>query len=271
MIIDRTIDFLKSQLGDKWNEISFADIRIGLYLTAVKLSDGSAGVATTIHDTEKICKRENRRYGEFSPLQIKGRKVADMFAESNGNHIMESLRLATLNALSSGWISGSNHKLHRHTDPIDLLDLNGRKNIVIVGAFQSYIRKILGTQHTLHVLELEKEALTPEQQHLYVPAADAQQLIPAADMVIMTGMTLVNNTMDGLLDLITDRQQVVVTGPSSSIVPDVLFAHKVDIIGATLVTDAGKLLDLVSEAGAGYHLFHYCADKVSIVKVPHAY
>ncbi len=268
MILDKTIHFLKSQLGDQWNEISFADVRIGLYLTAVHLSDGTAGVATTIHDTNKICRKENRRYGEFSPLQIKGRKVADMFAENNGNHITESLRLATLNALSSGWIKNSKHQLHRHTDPVDLLDISGSKNIVIVGAFQSYIRKILGTENTLHVLELEKEALTPEQQHLYVPAADAQQVIPAADMVVITGMTLVNNTIDGLLDLITDRQQVVVTGPSSSIVPDVLFAHKVDIIGATLVTDADKLLDLVSEAGAGYHLFHYCAEKVSIVKAP---
>lgn len=268
MILDRTIHFLKSQLGDKWNEISFADVSIGLYLTAVRLSDGSAGVATTIHDTEKICRKENRRFGEFSPLQIQRRKVADMFAETKSNHIMESLRLATLNALSSGWISSSNHKLYRHTDPIDLLDLNGRRNIVIVGAFQSYIRKIMSTRNTLHVLELEKEALAPEQQHLYVPAADAHLVIPKADIVILTGMTLVNNTMDGLLELITDRQQVVVTGPSSSIVPDVLFAHKVDIIGATLVTDAGKLLDLASEAGAGYHLFHYCADKVSIVKAP---
>lgn len=270
MIIDKAIAYLTTHLGNQWHDISIDDVSIGLYLTAVRLSDGSAGVATTIHDRQKICKKENRRYGEFSPLQIKGRKVADMFAEKQGNHIMESLRLATLNALSAGRLRSGSHILHRHTDPIDLLDLEGSKNIVIVGAFQTYIRKIMSTRNTLHVLELEKEALTPEQQHLYVPAADARMVIPAADIVILTGMTLVNNTLDGLLELITDRQQVVVTGPSSSIVPDVLFANKVDIIGATLITDAVRLLDLASEAGAGYHLFHYCADKVSIVKAPHA-
>jgi uncharacterized protein len=270
MIINKTIEFLKSRHLNKWDGLSLADVRMGLYLTAVKLSDGSAGVASTMPCLEKQCKKENRRYDAFSPLQIKGRKVADMFAETKGNHMMESLRMATLNALSSHHITNGKHTVHKHTDPIDLLDLGSRKKIVIVGAFQSYIRKVLATGNTLHVLELDRDALTSEQQCLYVPAADAHSVIPAADIVIMTGMTLVNHTLDGLLELLTDRQQVVVTGPSSSIVPDVLFAHKVDIIGATLITDPGKLLDLVSEAGAGYHLFHYCAEKVSIVRSLHA-
>ncbi len=266
MIIDETIDFLKSQIGNLWAEISFVDVRIGLYLTAVRLSDGSTGVATTIHGSDAICKKENRRYGDFSPLHIKGRKVADMFAQTKGNQIMESLRLATLNALSSGRLRHSNHTLYKNTDPIDLLDLDGSKHIVIVGAFQSYIRNILQTDNTLKVVELNREALTAEQQHLFVPVMDTHFVIPQADIVILTGMTLVNNTLDGLLELITEKQQVVVTGPSSSIVPDVLFANKVNIIGATLINDGDKLMELVSEAGAGYHLFRYCAEKVSIVK-----
>lgn len=266
MIIDKAIAFLTNHFDEHWPEIIIEDVRIGLYLTAVRLSDGSAGVATTLHGNDKICKKENRRYGDFSPLQIRGRKMSEMFAEKPGNHIMESLRLATLNALSAGRLRHGKHILHRNTDPIDLLDLEGSKNIVIVGAFQSYIRKILHTSNTLAVVELERDALTSEQQHLFVPAKDAHMVIPAADIVMLTGMTLVNNTLDALLELITEKQQVVVTGPSSSIVPDVLFANKVNIIGATLITDGDKLMELVSEAGAGYHLFRYCAEKVSIVK-----
>lgn len=266
MIIDKAITFLISHFGDQWHDIIIEDARIGLYLTAVRLSDGSAGVATTLHDTEKVCKKENRRFGEFSPLHIKGQKVADMFAATQGNHLMESLRLATLNALSSGRLRNGNHSLHRNTDPIDLLDLDGNKHILIVGAFQSYIRKVLQTRNRLKVVELDRDALTSGQQHLFVPAKDAHLVIPQADIVMLTGMTLVNNTLDALLELITDNQQVVVTGPSSSIVPDVLFASKVNIIGATMITDADILMELVSEAGAGYHLFRYCAEKVSIVK-----
>ena len=250
--------------GRLWPGISIADLRIGLYLTAVKLSDGSAGVATTLENPVKHCKKENRRFGAFSPMHIRGQKVADLFAHSDHNPVFDSLRMATLNALSSQWIANGSHPLHLDTDPIDLLDLSGSKHIVVVGAFQSYIRKILPTKNKLAVVELRRDALTHDQQHLFVPAADAQQVVPGADVVILTGMTLVNNTFDKLLELITEGQEVIVTGPSSSILPDVLFAKGVTAIGATLITDADKLLELAGQAGAGYHLFHYCARKVTI-------
>ncbi len=243
-----------------------ADLRIGLYLTAVKLSDGSAGVATTLENPVRHCKKEDRRFGHFSPMHIKGQKVADLFSNPNSNPVSDSLRMATLNALSSHWITNGKHQLQFDTDPIDLLDLDDSRHIVLIGAFQSYIRKILPTKNNLAVVELRKEALTAEQQHLFVPAADAHLVVPKADVVILTGMTLVNKTLDKLLELVTKGQEVIVTGPSSSILPDVLFANGVTTIGATMITDADKLLELAGQAGAGYHLFHYCARKVTIKK-----
>lgn len=266
MIIDQALKNISGRLGKKWPDMLIADLRIGLYLTAVKLSDGSAGVATTLENPVKHCKKENRRFGDFSPMHIKGQKVADLFAHADHNPVSDSLRLATLNALSSQWITNGNHRLHFDTDPIDLLDLSGSKHIVVVGAFQSYIRKILPTKNKLTVVELRRDALTHDQQHLFVPAADAHRVVPGADVVILTGMTLVNNTLDKLLELVTEGQEVVVTGPSSSILPEVLFANGVSTIGATLITDADKLLELAGQAGAGYHLFHYCARKVTIKK-----
>ncbi len=264
MIIDKAISFLRNAKDSNWDQVVFEDVCIGTYLTAVKLSDGSAGVATTIQGKVKSCRKDQRRFGPFSPGKIKGSRVSDFFELQNDDPIMESLRMATLNALSSGWTLQGGYKIHRNTDPIEILPLDKRNRIVLVGAFQSYIRKIRETQNELLVLELQESALFEDQKHLFVPAEEAKQILPDADIVIMTGMTMVNHTFEGLLEHLSEKQTVVVTGPSSNIAPQVLFEHKVSMIGATMITDADRLLQLAGEAGAGYHLFHYCAEKITV-------
>ncbi|MDR4988838.1 MAG: DUF364 domain-containing protein [Bacteroidales bacterium] len=266
-IIKSAIDFLIAELGEQWHEMLISEVRVGPFLTAVKLSDGSAGVSSTLSNTAEHCNKKDRRFGEFSPLYFRGRKLTDLFVSAPDNHIVDSLRMASLHALSAAFFHRGRHKLHRDTDPIDLIDLEQTKSIVVVGAFQSYIRRILPTKNKLSVLELRKDALTPDQQHLFVPAHDARSVLADADVVILTGMTLLNGTLGELLDMITGEQLVIITGPSGSIVPDVLFQNKIDLIGATLVTKPEVLMDLVGEAGSAYHLFHYCARKITMSRV----
>jgi uncharacterized protein len=264
MIIQQTLDFLRSHDGERMDSLVVEDVRIGPYLTAVKLSDGSAGVASTLSDNSSHCHRNKRRFGEFSPLHIRHRHVTDLLLSDDKPPLMRSLQLAALNALSAPWIENGAHRVYYDTDPVDMLDLGEGKQIVMVGAFLSYIRKLVAGNHSLKVLEFSSDALAPEHRALFVSSEKASEVIPDADLVIITGMTLLNQTADELLGMTGRHQQVVVTGPSGGIIPDVLFDRNVGLIGATLVTDADRLLDLVGEAGAGYHLFHYCARKICI-------
>jgi uncharacterized protein len=114
-------------------------------------------------------------------------------------------------------------------------------------------------------LELNENALSSDQKQFFVPANMYAEILPASDIIIITGLTLVNNTIDDLLSSVSSEAQVIVTGPSSSIIPDILFENKVNIIGATRITDYDLLLSIAGEAGAGFHLFKYCAKKICIV------
>jgi uncharacterized protein (DUF4213/DUF364 family) len=136
----------------------------------------------------------------------------------------------------------------------------------MVGAFQSYMRKIAGTNNKLYVLEMNEKALATDQKKFYVPASEYDKILPDSDVVIITGQTLVNRTIDDLLSAISPGTQVIVTGPSGNILPDILFANKVSIIGAIRITDPDILFDIVSEGGTGFHLFEYCARKICILK-----
>jgi len=209
--------------------------------------------------------KKDRDFGEFSPSKIAGRRVADLFETEKSSGIIDTLRIASLNAISSRMIAEGHYNILENADPIDLIDLDGKKNITLVGAFKSYIAKIAATGNHLSVLELDEDALTGEQKQYYVPAREYGKVLPGSDIVIITGLTLVNNTIDGLLSAIAPGTLVIVTGPSSSLIPDVLFSHRVNIIGATQVTDPGMLFTVAGEAGAGYHLFRYCAKKICII------
>jgi uncharacterized protein len=264
-IIEQTYDLVKSRYSDQIKNLTISDLRIGIYLTVVRLSDNSYGASATIVDNQPFCTKSNRNFGDFTPLKFRGQKVTDILETTGQTAILSSVRIAVLNAISSKLILCGNYKVIEECDPIQLLDLASEKTITIVGAFYSYIRKISDTGNKLFVLEMNEDALASEYKKFFVPAKDYMSILPASDIVIITGQTLVNQTIDDLLKTISPGTQVIVTGPSSSILPDILFANKVGIIGSVRITKPDILFDIVSEGGSGFHLFEYCAKKICIL------
>lgn len=265
MISDETYNLLKTKFKNKIENLKIADVRLGIHLSAVKLSDDSYGIAATMHDSESHCIKKNRDFDDFTPTHIKGQKVSDLFEIQKKSNITDTLKIAVLNAISSTLILNGNYKTIENADPIELIDISPQKTITIVGAFQSYIQKISETDNKLYVLELNEKALKDEHRKYYVPANEFDSVIKISDIVIITGLTLVNHTIDSLLSSVLPHTKVIVTGPSSSIIPDVLFDKKVNIIGATRITNPDLLFTIVSESGSGYHLFKYCAQKICII------
>jgi uncharacterized protein len=265
MIIGQTYQYLKTHYGRRMEGLFISDVRIGRCLTAVRLSDNSSGVSATLLDDHSHCAKSDRDFGDFSPLKIRGAKVCNLIETEKVSNSILTLKIAVLNAVSSEIISSGKYKVLENYDPIDLLDLGSGKTITIVGAFHSYIQKA-ATNNKLYVLELNEKALAPEQKQYYVPANEYKKVLSGSDIVIITGLTLVNNTIDGLLSAVDKKTEVVVTGPSASIIPDILFENNVSIIGATQITDPEILFDVVSEGGTGFHLFKYCARKICILK-----
>lgn len=267
-MIERTLSILTSRFGYRLEDIVIEDVCIGVFLTAVHLSNGAYGLASTqINRGRRHRYRDKRDLGPFTPFQIRGQRISELFAGETPPRVGDSLRVAVLNALSAAVMTPENYHILENKDPFDLLDLaSGGKTVTVVGAFQSYIRKLKETANRLQVLELNPDAFQPEDRQYYVPAAEAPRILPASDIVIITGSATVNHSLEGLLDLIPAETTVVVTGPTSSYVPDALFEKNVDFIGATRITDPQKMMQMVGEAASGYYLFRYCAEKIVVAR-----
>jgi uncharacterized protein (DUF4213/DUF364 family) len=265
MIVDETIDLLKTKYRENIEHLFIKEVRIGVCLTAVVLSDNSIGISSTSSCIDHDNSHKSRDFGAFSPGNIAGKAIIELLENQKKTCYFDSLKIAVLNAVSSRFFSNSAYEILPKTDPIDILDLNSNKTITVVGAFQSYIKKIACTNSKLFVLELNENAFKDEDKKYYVPADEFKKVVPLSDILIITGLTLVNNTLDKLLSSAKPQSQIIITGPSSSLLPDVLFAKKVNMIGAVRITDPEQALKLVSEGAAAYHLFRYCAEKICIL------
>jgi uncharacterized protein (DUF4213/DUF364 family) len=266
MIIQETYDLLKNRYADVFKNTTIEKVVIGIYFTAVKLSSGFAGMAKTEIDRH-CCNsyKHKRNYGEFSPGKISGQRILDLFEKAENTDVMNNIRLAVLNAVSAEIISRSKYNVVEDKDPVELIDLSGNKNICIVGAFQSYINKIAETKNKLFVLELNEDAFDENQKQFYVSAEKYAETFSKSDIIIISGATLANQTLDDLLVKVPEHAQTILVGPSSSLVPDILFNHNVNIIGSTKILDPEQMFKLISEGGTGYHMFNCCAKKICII------
>ena len=116
------------------------------------------------------------------------------------------------------------------------------KRVAIVGHFP-FIHRVRKYSKDLWVIEKNpKEGDFDE--------AEAENLIPGADVVAITGTALTNHTLEYLLDLCDSRAYVVLLGDSAPLSP-MLFDYHVDAVSGTKVVDPTLALRCISE-GANF-------------------
>ncbi len=141
-----------------------------------------------------------------------------------------SLGLAALNSLMDP--KGENVNVHEYI----LRQAPGR-TVTCVGRFPFY-PEIVKTAARSYLLELE-----PREDEL--PSFAAEEVIPESDLVIITGTSLINKTMQRLLEL-SRNGTAVVLGPSTPM-SEVLFDFGANVIAGVRVTDREKLFLSLSQ------------------------
>jgi len=125
----------------------------------------------------------------------------------------------------------------------DLIAQKGKdKRVAIVGHFPfiPMLRKIV---EKLWVIEKN-----PQEGDL--AEAEAENFLPRADMVAITGTAITNHTIDRLLEICDPKAYVIVLGDTAPLSP-LLFDFNIDAIAGTKVVDAELVLRCVSE-GANF-------------------
>ena len=121
----------------------------------------------------------------------------------------------------------------------DLLAKKGEgKKVAIVGHFP-FVPRLSKAVKELWVIEKN-----PREGD--VPEAEAENIIPQADIVGITGTAFTNHTLEHLLELCNPNAYVVILGGTAPLSP-VLFDYGIGAISGTKVIDSDVVLRCVSQ------------------------
>lgn len=269
MILDETAALLRRLLGKDLSGLRVERAVVGVYFSAVKLSDGSGGMASTPPDL-KAAHRSRRGGNEPGrkppPGALAGLRAAALLEEESTDPVRYSLKVAALAALSSRFLTAKRYKLFPGRDALDLLGPFAGARVVMVGAFTSYIKRLKKARAAkISVLELNRQALATGDRKYFAPAAKAAQVMKASDIIIITGASITNGTVDPLLRRLPAGAKTAIVGPTGSFLPDAFFEKGVTMVSGAQIYDADRALDLLSQGARAHHLYGTCARKINLL------
>jgi len=217
---------LVDELIDSVDDIPAEDLRVGKRYTAAKVN-GKIGLAYSFGSR---CTEAEARKGLL--------RSKDLCKASVGAAVLNAL----LPLVKYRKLNVFEHILniaHRY------------KKIGVVGRFP-FINELRKINSNVLVFELE-----PKEGEL--PATLEDELLPDCDMVVITGTSLVNHTLEKLLRL--SRGYTFVIGPTTPLSP-LLFDYGADLIAGVRVIDE-RILDIVKKGG-GTKEFKTCTEDVIV-------
>jgi uncharacterized protein len=272
-ILGETLVAIDDILGCDLDRITVERVVVGLFFTGVKLDNGVAGVCATPLKTipEAVCCPSSARAMPFSG-KLRGRPAGELAREAlRGESIRRAVGIATLNALAECcWRRRPSPGvvLHAGVDAFDAAEIRPGDKVVVVGAFVPFLKELKRRQQPFLVLEQDPATLKAEELPFFRPAEQAASTVPRADVLLITGSTLVNATLEDLLALARPEARVAVIGPTVGMLPDAFLARGANVLGCVRITEPDAFLDLLAEGGSGYHFFGRAAEKIVLLRRP---
>jgi len=243
-IIDEALALIRDKIPNL-REICVSKVCIGLGYTGVKLDTGHIGVChSLLNELALGCCQMVKRAGTLADSP-----ATELSSSAKSWDMSESIvGVATLNALSQM-----------------VLDKEKEKYLITEGNFMDYMVNKIGKKDTVALvgcIEPFTEILRKKARHLYIfernptlfdeqmlPDTACEEFLPKADIVIVTGSSIANKTIDHVLGLSQGAKEIGVVGPSAGLIPNPLFKRGVTIIGSIKAVNADRLLQIIAEGG----------------------
>ena len=270
-ILQSTAQLVKQKLSAEFEKLTIDRLVVGLFFSGVKLSNGAGGVSyTPVKDIPQAVCCPSSAGRIFDPLKINGIPVAEVLtALTSREPIKTAIAIATLNALSAiCWERGltDNYRIQVNTDAVDVVRMPAENSVAVVGAFVPILRKLKDRRGQWWVIEQDAQTLKGDEMDHFIPADQSEKTISAADVLIVTGVTLVNHTLEPILKAARPGAEIAVIGPTASMLPAALFARGARVVGGVWVKKPDELLDVLAAGGSGYHFFDKLAPRIVIEK-----
>ncbi|MFP3208517.1 MAG: DUF364 domain-containing protein [Nitrososphaeria archaeon] len=247
MILEEVLEELRGAGGGR-----VARAVVGLGYTIVVMEDGSAGLShTPTEDAAHEC--------ENNPMagRVAGAAWEDVARLAMSDHpVLSALGVAALNAAASRLAAG-----YARGDLMDHLRVRRGDRVCMVGYVPAIARGAREAGAEVTVFEF-RSVDDPG----YRPWWASEVLMGRCDVAVLSGATLVNKTLDRLLELSSRARIRAIVGPTTVMAPSTFSRHGVDLLAGTRVLDADLASRIIAEGGGTRTLYSAgAAEKVVAV------
>jgi hypothetical protein len=210
------------------------EVRIGVSYTAIMLDTASTGLAAVMRDN----------MGSHCTVVPKAGALAGMQASelltyltNSRNSVEKALGLATANAILSTCAPCD------ESDTLTLMHLSPKDHVVMIGFFGPLVSRIKQTGAELTIIEINKDL--PEA----VSFESRGDRLKTSTVAIITATSILNNTLEAILNDLENLRWVCILGPSTPVCRDIFKGTPVTHLGGSVVLDSERVMQIVSEGG----------------------
>ncbi|MFT5132070.1 MAG: hypothetical protein ACI9SC_000533 [Gammaproteobacteria bacterium] len=168
---------------------------------------------------------------------------------SSTNEADRSLGLAAINAISQFVFRRADFRLTRPLDSMGELEVVPGDHVGMVGYFPSLVRRLREQNVRLTVIERKTKFI--QNDAMLKVTLDAKELL-SCNKVLSTATTLLNDSIDEMLEYTLSAELVIIIGPTAGFFPDPLFKRGVSVVGGSEIVDAEMAISkLTNEQGLG--------------------
>jgi len=214
-------------------------IQIGLLYTAVQLENGKAGVAFSF--PRQGCGPSLTGGG----IGLKERPAVEIVHSLGSKNLSDSsIALSTVNALASSMELPCDAQ---EGDVLNVIDILDGESVCMVGCFLPVIERLKDRRIDIKVVDLE-------QKPGILPAENAYTLLRESQVALITATSIINNTIDRLLDAAEGCREVVILGPSTPLIPQAFEGTSATCLAGIQVNRPREVFSIIGEGG-GFKLF----------------
>jgi hypothetical protein len=212
------------------------EVRIGLGYVAVALDKRHTGLAAVLRQDLEFHCGVLANAGNLSEIP-----VSDLlnYLVKGRNPLERALGLATANAILSA------EAPDKESDTIALMNLSAKDHVVMIGLFRPLVPRIEQTGAKLTVLEKQKNKALPH----VLSFKSRGDVLKRCTVAIITATSILNNTLEKILNELGNPRWVSILGPSTPVCRDIFMGTPVTHLGGSVVLDRQKVMQIVSEGG----------------------
>ncbi len=244
-IADRIAELLK----EKSRTHTIKTVLVGLSYTAVELEDSAIGVAFNFPQARGGCTETLRKYKPFA-----GKEASVLLSLLGEKELIgASIGMATANALKA---SEPLQEEVFEGDVLDCIETEPTDKVCMVGCFVPLLNLL--KERGIGVVALDE---TPKPGSR--PPEEAERYLPQSDIALITATSIINHTIDHLLELSTSCREVAILGPSTPFIPGAFLNTPVTILSGVKIDNGKEVMDVIGEGG-GFREFKKSTRKVNI-------